>query len=566
MRMSRLMGRRRGRVWCIDQILDGGNKQDAGAVASMIEAALEYVHQELPDIKSVIVQSDNAKCYNCNELRLLTTLINTRSPLKVERHIFTETQDGKGLIDAHFARGTAHCSKFMRTYQRNRIRAIATPKGLAFALAWGGGIRNSSVQIMRIDRAKLTDLHVGFITKPKVALNKLFSRCNDVFYSSVDCAALVTTADMNAAKDSGVQFGFKCFAYSGIGDGSTFSFKAGGSAKLVNDVVDAGLAPDGDIDIGEENEPEATVPVGDGEADFLFGDTDANEDTVIIDEEEEAEDDDEEPDQTVAPDVSYAPVPDTSGMMLTGVRVMKQSKFGRIVGPRDAQRVTRIRICEKKDGRKDMVAAAVRMVLDSIDAHDVDIRDGQGVMKEYELAVNTVTKARSRGWARRAPHGQQYGVKYLPMYMGDITALFKKGVKETTAKLGPAQMHEALKRKYPGRYSMPSESEIRSAIGGLVAAQKSKKNEGDDDDEGGDDADTATATGQRGRKSKLPKLIQEHLEQLACDANLKPAAACASVREKFGTEIEATDKSRVTDPQLKVKFNVLKSGKGKFVL
>ncbi len=165
----------------IDQILDGDNKQDAFAVGSMLEAALEQIHKQIPEIKSVIVQSDNAKCYNNNILRILTALINTRTPVKVERHIFTETQDGKGLIDAHFARGMSHVLKFMRNSQRNRIRAIATPTGLAHALAWGGGIANSCVQLVRLDRRKLDDLK-ALLTKPKTCLNKFFARCNDVVY------------------------------------------------------------------------------------------------------------------------------------------------------------------------------------------------------------------------------------------------------------------------------------------------------------------------------------------------------------------------------------------------
>jgi len=46
----------------------------------------------------------------------------------------------------------------MKFSHRNRIRAIATAKGLAAALAWGGGIQNSAVQLIRMDRTKLKQL------------------------------------------------------------------------------------------------------------------------------------------------------------------------------------------------------------------------------------------------------------------------------------------------------------------------------------------------------------------------------------------------------------------------
>lgn len=47
----------------------------------------------------------------------------------VVRFLHTETQDGKGLIDAHFARGSQHCIMYMRTG-----RNISTPTELLEAL------------------------------------------------------------------------------------------------------------------------------------------------------------------------------------------------------------------------------------------------------------------------------------------------------------------------------------------------------------------------------------------------------------------------------------------------
>ncbi len=93
-----------------------------------------------------------------NLVRILLALVNTRSPVKVERYVFTETQDGKGLIDAHFEICTAHLKKFMRTSQRNRIRVIATLKGLAYALVWNGGVQNLFVQLVRLDHEKFKDI------------------------------------------------------------------------------------------------------------------------------------------------------------------------------------------------------------------------------------------------------------------------------------------------------------------------------------------------------------------------------------------------------------------------
>jgi hypothetical protein len=165
----------------IDQILDDGNNQDNLAICSMIEAALEVIHEQLPEIKAVVLQSDDAKCYQNNLIRILLALLNTRSAIRVERYIFTETQDGKGLIDAHFTICMAHLKRFMRTSQRNRIRAIATPAGLAYALPWNGGVQNSCVQLVRLDKEKLK-LIEGLLKNYNNSLNKILPRCNDVFF------------------------------------------------------------------------------------------------------------------------------------------------------------------------------------------------------------------------------------------------------------------------------------------------------------------------------------------------------------------------------------------------
>ena len=170
-------------VYC-DQILEGSNKQDGLAVLSMIEAFLKQLNIELPHIKTVTLQSDNAGCYQNKELLLLIAILNTQNDIRITRYIHTETQDGKGLIDAHFAKGSAHLIRFMKTSQQNRILTIATAKGLAAALAWGGRIQNSFVQLVSLDRDKLTKLSAS-ISRVVKEIKAYFSRCNDIFF--IEC-------------------------------------------------------------------------------------------------------------------------------------------------------------------------------------------------------------------------------------------------------------------------------------------------------------------------------------------------------------------------------------------
>lgn len=424
----------------IDQIMDGDNKQEVAAVGSMLEAALEHVHRELPPIESVILQSDNAKCYNSNTLRVLISLINTRSALKVERHIFTETQDGKGLIDAHFARATAHVKRFMRHSQRNRIRAISTPRGLGCALAWQGGITNSCVQLVRVNRSKTDDI-APFLDKAGNALKKWFSRCNDLFFvSNFTYNGCLYTVDhlTLAAEAEAATLRFRVFAYSGIGDGSEFAFHLG-TAKAVH-VVD----PDDDLQ-NEDN----VQPSGCGEdattsaqatssssssssvANFILDDAAGNAGAIDASDGENSDnevdnDDDTEHDETIAQDSSYVAVNENGDNLLTGVAVLKQSGFDHIVGPRSASRRTRDCGHHKPDGRKNLLAFGVRLAAHLVKSEDVPIRDGREDMPEYEESASMVTEPREQGWGRRKRHGEQYGAVYLHDY-AELQSLQRKG-------------------------------------------------------------------------------------------------------------------------------------------
>jgi hypothetical protein len=567
----------------VDQILDGDNKQDTFAVASMVEAVLQHVHGLLPNISSIILQSDNAKCYNSNPLRVLVALINSRSPLKVERHVFTETQDGKGLIDAHFARAMAHVLKFMRTSQRNRIRAIATPNGLAYALAWGGGVTNSCVQLVRVDRAKLQAL-AEHVNKCAGSLSKVFSRCNDISYSHLD-RPMVQLSDIQAAREESVAFTIAVRAYSNVGRASRFSVTVGGGARFLPREDDpAEQAPENDEEDDRE-EPDVSgehddqpLPVQDfivnseDPADGLVvdeggrrADDNSNQEEVESNGEDAEEEEEDLEDVTMAPEnIQYSTVADSSGSMLTGVVVLKQSGFITIVGPRTSS-CKRKRLVHKEDGRKDVEAFAVRHAADLFDAQDVQVRDGRADMPEYELAAGIATLPRPRGWARRPRHGHQYGATYMSMYEEEIRRLFERGAETSSEKVGPAQMLEILKQRHPGRFSLPSESEIRSQISKLFAQAKKRKatSFGAHSASGAaprpQGPGRANPSGRRGRPSKIPANVLDFIEAVHHEKpSSKASEALVRVRNEFGKSIQDTEGGTVTDNQIKAKFNNVK--------
>ena len=87
-----------------DHISSSDTKQDWQAVLSIIEALLCKIEVDFPEVERVIIQSDNARCYQNSMLLIGLMLVSKNRPeLRIEKIIHTETQDGKGSIEAHFA-------------------------------------------------------------------------------------------------------------------------------------------------------------------------------------------------------------------------------------------------------------------------------------------------------------------------------------------------------------------------------------------------------------------------------------------------------------------------------
>ena len=80
----------------LDQIMEQDNEQDGMAVAALLELFLSQIQKELPFIKKITLQSDNAGCFQCKFLLVTIPLINSLYNCKIVRYLHTETQDGKG--------------------------------------------------------------------------------------------------------------------------------------------------------------------------------------------------------------------------------------------------------------------------------------------------------------------------------------------------------------------------------------------------------------------------------------------------------------------------------------
>ena len=114
----------------IDQIMAGYNKQSAASCAAMLEGAIHWIYTNVLSIKSITVQSDQAKCYQSNALRVRIAALNMFLPIPIVRYIHTGVQAGKCLIDAHFACAQRYVKLTPRgPLQRNTVgvSAASTP-------------------------------------------------------------------------------------------------------------------------------------------------------------------------------------------------------------------------------------------------------------------------------------------------------------------------------------------------------------------------------------------------------------------------------------------------------
>jgi hypothetical protein len=141
----------------LDQILDSGNKKDGETVLCDLEALLVKTSVELPCIKYIIINSDNAGCYHKKELLLSIPILNANSDgPKISRVIRTETQDGKGQADSHGACGTNHidCHFLLTRDEDTQYNKSCTPLDVAKGLSCNGGLQNTGTRISSLTTCK----------------------------------------------------------------------------------------------------------------------------------------------------------------------------------------------------------------------------------------------------------------------------------------------------------------------------------------------------------------------------------------------------------------------------
>ena len=170
----------------LDQLLNDTNLQDSGTVIGLLEVGIRVILKELSFIKDAVLISDNASCYQNHLLTFMVGIYNQKfyNDIFISSIVHSETQYRKTLLDAHFATANKHLINFMKTWQENKVTKINSPKGLAWALSFNKGVKNSMIQLVDFDRETLGTIQVIF----KDAMGKCaeyYSRANFIGFKKV---------------------------------------------------------------------------------------------------------------------------------------------------------------------------------------------------------------------------------------------------------------------------------------------------------------------------------------------------------------------------------------------
>ena len=504
-----------------DMISMGDSVQDYFMVLSGLEVLTKQLQQDFPHVSTLIFQSDNAKCYQTNDLLhgIMELNNSNETTVKIKKVLHTETQDGKCSIDAHFAIAMAHVTRFV-----NMGHNVVTPSQLVSALNSNGGLGNTKPLLYTVDREKQLEFERRSAPERK-RLNKCFRRANEVEF---DEAATTITA----------------FEYSGF-EASTFN--------CTNSTANSS-------NINGENEGE---PLSGSESDDE--DDDDDDGAIEVYDMELAENgtafEDEEADRNV--DIDSNTMEERVGLV-TGVSIvpageiqkrMKRWKASRKKStndddddrPRLHECLLNSRpsecfcvLCQKwfstATAKEEHVCQAMRDPRDLLSFAVVQaerlISTGAVAIVQRVTAVSSCTRESVRyecfpaGWARRPSHGKQYGRKYIEKYADFVIKMVREGVADKSARRGQNRIREALQKQYPHAQDLPSESEIRVAITRLLVQIRNGKSL----------EDLTLSSQGRGRTSTIPPII-EHLCRgiVNEDPTIKPAEAV----QVFGARYDA---------------------------
>ena len=539
----------------LDQIMSGYNKQSALSVICMIEAALDWIHTQFPVIKSVVLQSDNAKCYNSLIVKVGILLLNLTMPIFVERYLHSGIQAGKCLIDAHFARALAHILNWIARIRQNRTFSVATERGLADILS-KPGLQNHATQLVSLDSSRLELLN-DLITVVSAKLKKYFNQCADIIYHpipddqlSLDCSYEYSWNSLKGIIHDGVTLQITAYAHSNV-DGTRFAIHmdmdGGGVEASVTNLGSSSCLNSpmpGNCDTAKEGHDGEDVEVGtsmgaaveslaeesrsDSAADELppvavlattAGGSCSESNTTHHKSSTNGAAENEIAAGDAAPveDIDNGPM--LNCLPISGAEILRLTvQFGSVeelVGQQIPELISKSKSKSPSSSpelspRRDVVAAGVRMAADMIATEEI-VRDKRDYDPECDRAAGFSIGESCMGWGRQPSRGESYGATYVGKFHGEIERLYNQGKVNKDMRASSAQIAEFLRLQHPTKFCLPGPWAVQQVFAKLGQQKPTTR-----------------------RHSKMPEDVAAFVTQLVADMpDIKPAAALRRVLQAF---------------------------------
>lgn len=515
---------------------------DKAAVVALIEAIIVSVKRDLPHMTSIAVQCDNASYLQSSLLAMVLPVLGAANGLQVSRLIYTESSNGKSLLDAHFARAMKKAKSWVQLGND-----CTNPQHLVKALAADHGLPNSVTQLVEVDFHSAEEV-VRQAAPIETALLKVVGVVNDVVYDY----PLAGSSHGPTAFSTSPSYTLRAFSYPGIGGGIEVEIHPEGRRCVAKNAA-GGMA-----------EAVAYSKLEDEEGiddDGLAGSLD--EETV--DEGElDADDEGEAGHEIVLPSTILGHV--TGVKIVTIAQVRLRERRWKATASTTFLPITRSVSQPRAEDNKDIVAYTKRSLRErllsgrlnaffstTLPAQMVRLCDG---LTPQVGALKPLVHA---GSARRSAHTNLYGAKYLTAFTADIGEILTSGQVTRWGKQAPARVLEELQYKYPNRYDLPGEHDIRAEMGRRynpvvrVPPPKKQRQQLTTAPTQPVASNNEERTGIK-RRSKLAVEYSVFLEALVAGMpSIKPLEALEAFRDKF------PNASDTPDDKVKAKVSNLKT-------
>lgn len=528
-----------------DHISSCDNKQDRDAVIAFVEAVVIAIKRDLPMTSQIVVQSDNAACYQNSFIPLMLPIISIAHGIPISRFIHTETQDGKSMLDAHFAQAM----RIVKSYVQQEHDCY-TPEQLVSALSSGNRLLNSIVELVDYDRSHAVNLHQAIAPIEK-EFHKLTGRVNDILYDysrpahcTMTINAVSSSADTTEKRAFSINespgFSACAYAYSGVGTGIRMEISPK-TSSCIRSSVNGRLSGQDAHNTVNTQRPQS---LEDNRSD------DSDEEVNISSDSDNESSDDDSSDSDNEGVENEIIVPQVAQGTVTGVSLHTTSQI-RLRSRRwknQQDNSKRVQQSNAKSKEKSLSAYAKRCLIDLKHAGDLSVIEATDLPLKMldisrKLAQSDTTPTLpilQQGWAVRPPKGSMYGANYIDFYRPVIYELYQKGVEISSNRLGPGRMQESLQAKYPNRFDIPGQYQIRSEISKLMKAEKTKAHRAATESLVDQVPQTARAADkpitERKRRRRMDAVYANFLStSVASNPAITPRGAVILFRENFAT-------------------------------